>query len=109
MPLNSRQKGKRGEREAAALLRDMGFPEARRAQQYCGAAGTADVLIDAPFHIEVKNTTRACLPEWIAQADRDSKDRNWLVLWKKAKDGWFVIARAETILPLLARIAKDLP
>lgn len=102
MPLNSRQKGKRGEREAAALLRDMGFPEARRAQQYCGAAGTADVLIDAPFHIEVKNTAKACLPEWIAQASRDSKGQPWIIMWKRARDGWYVIAKAETVLPALA-------
>lgn len=107
MPLNSREKGKRGEREAAALLREAGFPKARRAQQYCGAAGTADVLVDAPFHVEVKNTARASLPEWIKQAYSDSGGKPWIILWKRSRDGWYVIAPADYILCSLAKVMKD--
>ena len=40
----SRDKGKRGEREVALILREHGF-EARRGQQYCGANGDADVVL----------------------------------------------------------------
>ena len=40
--MNSRDKGKRGERELAAILKEYGYCEARRGQQYCGADGSAD-------------------------------------------------------------------
>lgn len=42
--MNSRDKGKRGERELAAILKEYGYNEARRGQQYCGADGSADVI-----------------------------------------------------------------
>ena len=32
---NSKQKGKNGELELSKFLRDHGFPEAKRGQQYC--------------------------------------------------------------------------
>lgn len=40
---NSRQKGARGERELARILREYGY-DCRRGQQYCGANGDADVV-----------------------------------------------------------------
>jgi Holliday junction resolvase len=51
--MNSRQKGKRGELEAAAALRAAGY-EARRGQQFKGTADSPDVQCSIPFHIEVK-------------------------------------------------------
>ena len=44
MSINSREKGKRGERELAGKLREYGFG-CRRGQQYSGANGDADVGI----------------------------------------------------------------
>ena len=38
-----REKGKRGERELAGILRDYGY-NCRRGQQYCGTSGDADVI-----------------------------------------------------------------
>lgn len=55
-PVNSRQKGKRGEREAVRLLRSFGFA-ARRTAQNCGKSGdAADVVCDdlPGVHFEVK-------------------------------------------------------
>lgn len=53
--VNSSQKGKRGEREFAAHLRDLGF-EARRGQQHKGGNDSPDVLCPdlAGLHFEVK-------------------------------------------------------
>ena len=49
--MNSRQKGARGERELAGILRDYGF-DSRRGQQYCGLNGDADVIGLPGIHIE---------------------------------------------------------
>lgn len=51
--MNSREKGKRGERELAGELRRHGY-DARRGQQYCGANGDADVVGLPGLHIECK-------------------------------------------------------
>ena len=48
-----REKGKRGERELAGILRDYGY-NCRRGQQYCGTSGDADVIGLPDVHIEVK-------------------------------------------------------
>lgn len=91
MAINSRQKGKRGEREAAAFLRSIGFETARRTMQYNGE-GVSDVMIETlpDLHIEVKfgyPITRfdlctslheaACI-----QAEGDADGKVWVVLWK---------------------------
>ena len=53
--MNSRQKGKVGEREFAALLRVHGF-DARRGQQFAGGGDSPDVVSGALrwLHIEVR-------------------------------------------------------
>ena len=51
MGKSQREKGKRGERELAGILRENGY-ECRRGQQYCGAAGDADVVGLSGIHIE---------------------------------------------------------
>lgn len=55
--MNSKRKGKVGEREFAALLREHGF-DARRGVQFSGGADSPDVVSDALawLHIEVKRT-----------------------------------------------------
>ena len=58
--VDSRNKGKVGERELAKKLREYGF-EARRGQQYCGADGSADVVGLEGVHIECKRTERLSL------------------------------------------------
>ena len=42
--LKSRSKGKRGERELVKFLKSLGFEDAKRTQQHCGAAGDSDVV-----------------------------------------------------------------
>ena len=59
---NSRQKGARGERELAAVLREHGF-ECRRGQQFCGANGDADVVGLPGIHIECKRVESLNTPE----------------------------------------------
>jgi len=81
MSINSRSKGKRGELEIAALLRDHGIP-ARRGVQHQGGPGSPDVkhALDAIVHFEVKMVSRLELEDWYDQASVDSVYRVPVVL-----------------------------
>ena len=79
MPINSKQKGKRGELRIVHALQEYGFDAHRTAQCRGDTGEAADVEIkgfDCKLHIEVKNCNRMQLYNWIAQADRDSKAQN---------------------------------
>ena len=69
---NSRSKGKRGELELAAILREYGF-DARRGQQYCGTSGDADVVGLPGCHIECKRVERLNIDDAMEQAVRDAR------------------------------------
>ena len=70
---NSRQKGARGERELAAVLREHGF-ECRRGQQYSGANGDADVVGLPGIHIECKRVESLNIHKAIEQAKSDARE-----------------------------------
>ena len=89
MPVNSKEKGKRGELEACHLLQSLGF-DAQRTVQYSGADGTADIICKQMpnVHFEVKygvqgmdigtlKLLRAC-----RQAHKYKTHRRPVVLWK---------------------------
>ena len=75
MSINRRQKGARGEREVAQILREKyGFKNARRGQQYSGINGDADVVNALPFiHIEVKRVEQLNIDNALDQAKGDAK------------------------------------
>jgi hypothetical protein len=55
MGMRSRNKGKRGEREAAAEIRRILRTDARRGRQFCGSDESPDVVADIEnVHLEVK-------------------------------------------------------
>jgi hypothetical protein len=70
--MNSRNKGKVGEREFAALLREHGF-DARRGQQFSGSPDSPDVVSDALawLHVEVKRVQNLKLTDACVQAEGD--------------------------------------
>lgn len=90
---NSRQKGKRIEREAVALLKSWGY-DTRRGQQYRGGSDSPDVIIEGvDIHIEVKGNEQIdigtkALDDACEQANRESGGKPWVVLWKKNRTGW---------------------
>lgn len=89
--MNSRDKGKRGERQLANKLKEYGY-ECRRGQQYCGANGDADVVGLKGIHIEVKRTERLSLYDALAQAKHDAKDGEMpVVMHRKNNCEWVVI------------------
>lgn len=70
--MNSRDKGKRGERELAGVLRDYGY-DCRRGQQFNGLDGEDVVGLDY-MHIECKRVQSLNIDEAMEQAKRDAKD-----------------------------------
>lgn len=72
MPVNSKQKGARYERELAAYFRDNGY-DTHRTAQYCGNTGEAADVVGLPYiHVEAKHQETLRLTDWIAQAVRDA-------------------------------------
>lgn len=102
--MNSRAKGKRGEREAAAFLTANGYP-ARRGCQFSGSPDSPDVI--CPFfhgvHFEVKRTQRTDLEGWLDQAIADAGEKLPVVIHRKNHGRWIGILRAEDLLKLLSQ------
>ena len=96
----SRDKGKRGEREIALVLREHGF-EARRGQQYCGANGDADVIGVPGLHIEVKRTEKFRMYEALDQARNDAiEDELPVVFTRKNNCDWVACLRLDDFMEL---------
>lgn len=88
--MNSREKGKRGERELASVLRGYGY-DTRRGQQYCGSNGDADIVGLPGIHIECKRVERLDLDGAMSQAKADArKDEIPAVMHRKNNGEWRV-------------------
>jgi len=99
--VNSRAKGKAGELELAAYLRDRGF-EARRGIQFSGAADSPDVVGIPGVHIECKRVEAGQLYGWLGQAIRDAgPDKTPVVFHRRSRCDWVVVMRADDFLKLL--------
>lgn len=86
----SREKGKRGEREVASLLREYGY-DARRGQQYHGGADSPDVVGLKGVHIEVKRTERLDLYGALSQSKADAGEDMPVVIHRRNNSEWVVI------------------
>lgn len=90
MAINSKDKGRRGERQLARKLKEYGY-DCRRSQQYCGVAGDADVIGLDGIHIECKRVERLNIENAIAQAKHDAKDDEMpCVFHRKNNCEWLV-------------------
>lgn len=97
-----REKGKRGEREFANLLRSLGFGGARRTAQYCGNTGSADDVVGVGgFHIEVKRCESVRIGEWIKQATHDCAGKVPVVAHRRSGEPWYVTLPAEAFFGIV--------
>lgn len=100
--MNSRRKGAVGEREIAKYLRDHGFTEAKRGQQYKGGADSPDVTGLTGFHIEVKRVERLELNAAMEQSIKDSgKDEIPIVVHRRNNDYWKVTMRLDDFMEVI--------
>jgi hypothetical protein len=100
--VNSRNKGKVGEREFASLLREHGF-DARRGQQFSGSPDSPDVVSAALawLHVEVKRVQHLNLTDACVQAEGDCGGKPWIVAHRRNHAPWLITMRAETFFRLL--------
>jgi Holliday junction resolvase len=101
MTLNSRAKGKNGELELSAFLRERGF-EARRGQQFKGGGDSPDVIGLPGFHLECKRVEAGNPYVWMEQAIREAaKDKTPLVCHRRNRRDWLAILRLEDLIAIL--------
>ena len=99
---NGKQKGKAGELELCGVLREAGF-DARRSQQYCGAAGDADIQHSIPgLHIECKRVEKLNVLKAYEQAQGDAKPHETPVVMHRCNRApWLVTMSLADFLALL--------
>lgn len=98
--MNSRRKGKEGELELAGILKKYGYA-CRRSQQYCGAAGDADVVGLPGVHIECKRVEALNIDKAMEQARTDAKEGEIpAVFHRKNRQGWKVTMDLEDFMKL---------
>jgi Holliday junction resolvase len=109
MPINSRQKGARGEREWRDQLRNEGF-DARRGQQFAGGTDSPDVICESlpGIHWEVKRVERGNPYEWMEQAERDAGTKMPVVAHKRNGKDWICIMSAESLFALIRETNQPL-
>lgn len=99
----SRQKGKRGEREFAELLRSLGI-QARRGVQFHGGPDSPDVVSDLPVHWEVKRVERLDLHGSLHQAVSESQaGKVPVVAYRRNNSDWVAVLRMTDLVELLVR------
>jgi len=116
--VNSRQKGKRVERLWRDQLREAGFLKSFRGQQYCGAAGNADVVCpELPsFFFEVKgvqnlnvlNAMKQAIADCVGQTN-DGQKQTPVVAHKKNGEPWLVTMLAADWLELVKETDRVSP
>lgn len=102
MGLRSRNKGKRGEREAAAAIRRVLRTEAHRGRQFSGSDESPDIITDlVGVHFEVKRAETFRLYTALDQAIGDAGDNIPVILHRTNNQPWVAIVRLDD-LPKLA-------
>ncbi|QDP57847.1 MAG: putative protein D14 [Prokaryotic dsDNA virus sp.] len=101
--VNSRQKGARGERELASVLREEGWTGAMRGQQRSGCEQADVVGGPAGVHWEVKRVERLLLAKAVEQARRDARPGEVpIVAHRRSQEPWLATLDLKVLLRLLA-------
>lgn len=114
MGLSQRQKGKRVEREAVALLKSLGH-EAERSVQHCGnSEESADVRTDIDgVRVEVKggyddiDVASKTVGEWLQKLGTEANGSEvGLILWKRSRRSWLAVFEYREIRVVTPDIAE---
>jgi hypothetical protein len=109
MGRRSREKGKRGEREAAAAVSEALDVDARRGCQYAGTADSPDIVADVPgVHFEVKRREQFRLYEALDQATAEAGDQVPVVLHRANRRPWVAIVALSELRRLAVQLYLSL-
>ena len=105
--VHSREKGARGELEACEVLGRIGW-DCTRSVQYCGRAGTADIVCDGvALHFEVKRTERLAPYAFVDQAIRDAKGGHApVIVCRSSYKPWLFIMRVDDAVQFAEELLK---
>lgn len=104
--MNSRDKGKRGELEAAHLLQKYGY-DARRGQQYSGSNGDPDVVGLPGIHLEVKRVEKLNLNNAMAQSIRDAREgEKPIVMHRTNREPWKITMLFEDFIEMYQKLEE---
>jgi len=107
--LNSRSKGKRGEREWCEYLRSNFDLKARRGQQYAGGTDSPDVVGGfGGTHCEVKRVERLNIDKAMQQAISDCGDLVPYVAHRRNQCDWLVTVRADDLRNFAASVVATI-
>jgi len=107
---NSRQKGKRGEREAAKALSEVLGVSARRGQQFKGTPDSPDVQLDVDgIFVEVKYSERVNLYDALERAEQDAGTKVPVVLWRRNRKPWLFVCYLEDLRTIWRTLYERVP
>jgi len=113
MPINSREKGARREREACEFLKKHEI-FARRSQQYKGTSDSPDIEGEhgedffRVFQMEIKGRETFRLYPWLDKCkeecgEDEAKSKYPCLMYKKNGKPWTITMYAEDLLPILRK------
>lgn len=88
--MNSKRIGCIGERELAAILREYGFTNAHRCQQFKGGEDSPDVACFPDIHIECKRVEKLNIETAMEQARHDCGSKAPAVFHRRNRRPWMV-------------------
>lgn len=105
--VNSRQKGKRGELELCATLKEVMGWTARRSVQFCGDAGDSDLVVEEHpnLFVEGKRVQNLNLHAAMTLAVEQAKDKLPIVCHRKDRTEWLLTLRLADLPGLLALLS----
>lgn len=110
MGKRSRDKGKRGEREAAARWSELFGVPMRRSQQFCGAGDDADDIVgQTGVSIEVKRRQQLNLAKAVEQAVSEAREGHVAVVLHRAdRQPWLVTLQLDDLPELAVQLFHTL-
>lgn len=99
--INSKQKGKEGEREAAKVLTDLLGIRFRRGCQYSGTPESPDVIGHSDIHFEIKRVEKLNIEKAVDQAIRDAGDKVPIVMHRKNRAEWKLTFLAKDLIKII--------
>ena len=109
--MNSKDKGKTGERELKTILEHLLRVEVHRTGHLQGSGGhvVADVTIPSlPLYIECKRCQKLSMPKWMEKAQEDCpKNKMPIVAWRQNHKDWNVNMTLEHFVLLMNLTDKD--